>query len=271
MSNLEGVRFIVIDTETTGIDSSKDHVVEIAITKMLGNQTKLSYDQLINPGIPIPPEVSGIHGIADWDVEGKPSLFEVWDDIMPMIEKADVLVAHNAPFDRSFLPETNKPWLDTLRFAQQIWPDAPNYKNQTLRFWKNLRMNGDAHRAGFDTMVTAKLLQLMLKDYLQRGYGDDLDTLLAWIQRPVLIRKMTFGKYYGTPMEDVPLDYMEWALRNVTNDKMTEDMRWTMESMLLKQRNPSQKDNHVKGSWVQNVTQNKSSDEKNLNQFSIET
>ncbi|PWI49848.1 3'-5' exonuclease, partial [Sulfoacidibacillus thermotolerans] len=67
----------------------------------------------INPLRPIPPETSAVHGIADWDVEDKPPFDQVWPIVEKQIESVDVLVAHNAPFDRSFLPETRKPWLDT--------------------------------------------------------------------------------------------------------------------------------------------------------------
>ena len=230
MSVLEQTKFLVIDTETTGVDSNEDRVVEIAAVAVMGNKVKTAYHTLINPQKPIPPETSAIHGIADWDVEGKPTFEEVWPSVQALVDRADVLVAHNAPFDRSFLPPCGKPWLDTLRLAHHVWPTAPNFQNQTLRYWRKLHMEGVAHSADGDAMVTAHLLVLMLRAYLRQGHPDTVEDLLQYVAAPFVVEKMPFGKHVGKRLNEIPVDYLQWALTNLRD--MDTDLRWSMETIL---------------------------------------
>jgi exodeoxyribonuclease X len=182
---LNNLNFLVIDTETTGLDHTTDKVVEIAGVNVRNGNISLTYHTLINPGIPIPPDKSAIHGIADWDVQGMPMFDQAWQKFLPFIRSADVLVAHNALFDKGFLPETDKPWLDTKRLAQHLWPDAPNHRNQTLRFWKKLRLNSLAHSADGDAIVTAHLLMLLIQDYLALGHPDTIESLINFAESPM--------------------------------------------------------------------------------------
>jgi len=62
------------------------------------------FDQLINPGQPIPPGASVIHHLVERDMAGAPSMERVWADFAPVLARHDALVAHNAAFDRGFLP-----------------------------------------------------------------------------------------------------------------------------------------------------------------------
>jgi len=52
------------------------------------------------------------------------------------LDETAVIAAHNARFDRGFLPSLHGcRWLDTMRGAKHLWPDAPNYQNSTLFYW----------------------------------------------------------------------------------------------------------------------------------------
>ncbi len=228
--SLLATRFLIIDTETTGLDPTVDRVVEISTIPAQGSKSYKGFATRINPLRPIPPETSAVHGIADWDVEDKPTFDQVWPFVKKQIESADVLVAHNAPFDRSFLPETEKPWLDTKRLAQHLWPDAPNFKNQTLRYWKRLKIQAAAHSADGDTLVTAYLLILLIRDYLERGHQDDAQSLIEFSQRPIVVAKMPFGKHRGVLLEEVPDDYLRWAIKNV--EDMDSDLRYSIGNRL---------------------------------------
>ncbi|PWI54869.1 hypothetical protein BM613_13615 [Sulfoacidibacillus thermotolerans] len=128
------------------------------------------------------------------------------------------------------MPETRKPWLDTRRLAQHLWPDAPNFKNQTLRYWKRLKIEATAHSADGDTLVTAYLLILLIRDYLVRGYSDGPQALIEFSERPIYVQKMPFGKHRGTPLEEVPDDYLRWMIKNV--DTMDSDLRYSIKSRL---------------------------------------
>ncbi len=218
------MKFAVIDVETTGLDPAVDRVVEIAAVTVENDNIVSNYQALVNPGIRIPATASAIHHITDQDVRDCPTFDEVWRVLYnTIIDPSDVLVAHNAPFDRSFLPDTGKRWLDTRRLAQHLYPDAPNYQNQTLRYWLGIDVIADAHHASDDALVTAMLLIHMLRECQKRGIED----VLSYAESPVNVSVMPFGKYKGERLADVPVSYLGWLL--TTN--IDADLRHSIESL----------------------------------------
>lgn len=228
---IDETRFAVVDVETTGLNHETDKVVQIAAYQVYRGEITLLYESLVHPLRPIPPEVSAVHHITDRDVEFALPWDAVWPEVAAVLAPADVLVAHNAAFDRSFLPSSlEKPWLCTKRLAQHLWPDAPNHKNQTLRYCLGLELDAAAHDASGDTLVTAHVLSKEIEAYLQNGGVDSVEALIQLADSPVAIQKMPFGKHFGTTLTDVPLDYLRWALRNIAD--MDADLRWSMEQVL---------------------------------------
>jgi DNA polymerase III epsilon subunit-like protein len=89
----------VIDIETTGTDPSSDAIIEIASVDMVrGGGITNAMDTLVRPAKSIPPGASAIHHLVDEDVQSAPLLAEV----APRFQGADVYVAHNCEFERSF-------------------------------------------------------------------------------------------------------------------------------------------------------------------------
>ena len=68
---LDGYRVLAFDLETTGISTRRDRIVQIALVGADENGEQIHYDEIVNPGIPIPFEASNVHGIFDADVRGK--------------------------------------------------------------------------------------------------------------------------------------------------------------------------------------------------------
>lgn len=110
---------VVVDTETTGTDSRADHIIELALVRFeycmaSGAVCRVAgvYSELEDPGEPIPPESTAIHGITDAMVKGRRI-----DDtqVARLLDGAAVVIAHNAAFDRPFL-ERRLPV-----FAQKHW------------------------------------------------------------------------------------------------------------------------------------------------------
>jgi len=93
------------DLETTGVDVSRDRIVQIGILKLNPDETLDRYNQLINPGIPIPEESSVIHGITDADVANKPSLKEIGTELTAMLEGCDLGGYNSNRFDIPLLME----------------------------------------------------------------------------------------------------------------------------------------------------------------------
>ncbi len=229
---------MVIDTETTGLDPKIDRVVDIGAVLLRNGKIEKTWETTINPGIPIPPEASAIHHLTDDDVAASPSLESINEHLLGLAGGVSAIVAHNAEFDRSFLPVfAEQPWLCTYRLGRHVWPDAPAHKNQVLRYWLKLNVDlagKNTHRALPDALVTAKVLGAGIDSYLKNGGEDSLDALNKYISAPAEVRKMGFGKHYGKLLSDVPEDYLRWALGNVPD--MDSDLKWTIKNILEKRK-----------------------------------
>ena len=230
MPSLKDLRFLVLDVETTGLDPQEDRIVQIALVSVEHGRVTQLGTTLVNPERSIPPQASAIHHITNRMTDQAPPWSVLWPHVEQYLFGADVIVAHNAAFDRSFLPSVDKPWLCTKRLAQHLWPDAPNFQNQTLRYWLDLELDAQAHDAGGDALVTGHVLTRELAAYLEQGGADDIDALLQRTDGPARIEKMPFGEHRGKCMVDIPTSYLRYMVGHMKN--MDADLRWTMESIL---------------------------------------
>lgn len=238
MAKITETTFSVIDTETTGTNPETDRVVEVGIATLIPTRGVVaSWVSLINPIIPIPPQASAIHHITDKDVENEPLLGELGERIQSIVFDT-IVAAHNAGFDRSFLPmlSVNRPWLCTRRLARHLWPEAPGYANQVLRYWLGLKspLWASPHRALPDAHVTACLLKREIEVFLDRGNPDDLDAFINFCHKPIEVGIMPFGKHKDKPLAEIPRDYLLWALGNLKD--LDADLRWSMERALGNQK-----------------------------------
>ncbi|MCX7905769.1 MAG: 3'-5' exonuclease, partial [Elusimicrobiales bacterium] len=95
---IDNVRFVVVDVETTGLDPLKDRICEIAFIEIKGLKETFRFSSLINPSIPIPPNVTSIHGISDDDVKKAPYFSDISNRIIEVFYNS-VIVGHNIMFD----------------------------------------------------------------------------------------------------------------------------------------------------------------------------
>lgn len=216
----------IIDTETTGMGPD-DQVVELgaAFGRLMDFgvfSLEQAVEELINPGRKIPPQSSAVHHITDKMVKGKPTL----DDVMEDLPVAEVYVAHNAKFDRGFLPHLKAaPWICTLKCAYHLWHDAPSYGLQTLRYWLGYEIpdtaGRHAHRALYDVVTTMVLLEQLSKHLT-------IEQMIEISSRPRLLRVINFGKHAGTKFKDLPPDYLDWMRRQKDFD---EDVVYTLQQL----------------------------------------
>jgi DNA polymerase III epsilon subunit family exonuclease len=166
---LSGARIVVFDTETTGLSPVRDHVVEIAAIALEGGTETGRFEELIDPGVPMPPEVTALHGIDDGMVRGKPRFAEVAARFMDFAGDA-ILAAHNAPYDIAMilgpglaqgLSPAGNPVIDTCRLSRRLI-DAPNYRLGTIAAKLGIDITR-AHRAMPDTEATTAVLVECLK------------------------------------------------------------------------------------------------------------
>lgn len=205
-----------IDLETTGIPKEGEPlpgICEIGWCDVvpIDGSVMGRRSALCDPGRPIPPEARATHHISDKDVSGLASpdvVFQAAMDPTP-----DCLCAHNADFERAFLPANlSIPIICTYKVALRIWPDAPSHSLQVLRYWLDLEMDQSlglpAHRAGPDAYVGAVLMARILKE----PGAPDLPTMVRWSSGPALMARIGFGKHRGEKWSDVPADYLRWII-----------------------------------------------------------
>jgi len=93
------------DLETTGISTSNDKIVEIAILKITPNGAEQAYRSLVNPQMPIPKESSDIHGIFDEDVASAPTFKEIAQEVEQFLNHCDLAGYNSNRFDIPMLIE----------------------------------------------------------------------------------------------------------------------------------------------------------------------
>jgi DNA polymerase III epsilon subunit family exonuclease len=255
---IEDLIFAVFDTETTGDNTKRaDKPIEVAAVRWNMNKSFLEIPKswMVDPEMSIHPSAIAVHGIEDEDVKGKPLLDEILPEFLEYIDDS-VLVAHNIDFDLNMLPvlkNMNNQKLDTLRFARQIFKigdigykghDLRSHKSQELRYWLGIKidtMGLQAHRAAADILVTGEVFNHTLKPFLERTNAKTLGELLDFINAPIMVEKMTFGKFKDRLVSEAvaeeaknPKNYFAWLLRQVHKGEMKidQDLKHTIEHNL---------------------------------------
>lgn len=176
----------VVDVETTG-GSHADRVIEIGIVRfgrLLVDEPRIVVDQLVNPGIPIQPMATRVHGITDRDVRNAPT----WSEVEPAVRRALTGVrpcAYGAAFDRRMIAGMGlsvppvEVWLDPLRLCKRLDEKGPHTLTAACER-RGIRIGG--HRAASDALATARLLVSMLRELprLPSTVGD----LVEWLAGP---------------------------------------------------------------------------------------
>ena len=171
---LEQVVYTVFDTETTGLDTAKDDVIQIAAVRMLGTRVLDNdvFDQLVDPKRPIPAASTAIHGITKAMVAGQPEFFDVAEGFAKFAEDA-VFVAHNAPFDMEFLRRLEgleHPVLCTARLSAALFDHTGAHTLDALAARLGIEIDASVrHTAIGDALITTKVFQLMIPLLQARG------------------------------------------------------------------------------------------------------
>jgi len=226
---------IVFDLETTGTWIEKDKIIEIALVKCLPDGRKEEYCQRVNPGIPVPKNISELLGIYDRDVADKPFFKSIAKEVFDFISDSDLSGFNILKFDLPLLErEMNEAGIQfdwkfrKIYDAQKVYhlnekrDLSAAYKFYCDQFLEN------AHSALADTKATLEILDAQIKKYGQgketlsvlnefdyaedNNFYDD-DRKMRWWNGKLY---MMFGKYARkySLQEIVQMDkgYLDWIL-----------------------------------------------------------
>jgi len=170
-----GMREIVLDTETTGLDPDNgDRIVEIGCVELINHiPSGKTYHQYINPERSMSEEVIAVHGLTEEFLSDKPKFDEIADDFLNFVGE-DMLIIHNAPFDMKFLnfelKKANRPCLnfsrvfDTLVMARQKYPGARVNLNELCKRFSVDASRRTVHGALLDSELLAEVYLAMILD-----------------------------------------------------------------------------------------------------------
>ncbi|HMD91403.1 MAG TPA: exonuclease domain-containing protein [Trebonia sp.] len=187
---LSDADFTVVDVETTGWSPDRAGITEIGAVRVRRGEVIAEFTSLVNPGTPVPAQITELTGISDPMLALAPPVAAVLPGLLAFAE-GSVLIAHNAPFDIAFLTAAcaaaGLSWpgyavLDTLRLARYLvaTPDeVPDCKLRTLAGYFGALVQ-PSHRALDDARATATVLAGLLGRLADREVRT-LGELAAWL------------------------------------------------------------------------------------------
>jgi len=173
-----------------------------------------TFEEFVNPEIPIPPESTKIHGIKDERVKDKPKIGSMLQNFVKYCPEGSVLIAHNGDnFDKIVLEREFKRagmempeyrFADTHKMARTILPYSPRYSLQYLKQWFEITVSGPAHRALPDVLV--------MIDVYHKLRQNRSNNMMIGMSEQYEIKTMPFGKNKGIKLKNLEKDYIHWVL-----------------------------------------------------------
>lgn len=234
MPLLKNTTFVCLDCETTGLDTSADRIVEIAVVKFNFQEILDSFESLVDPQITISDESLAIHHISHEMIVGKPTIDTLIPQVLEIIGD-HVLMGHVIRFDIDLVTNAairaglttaiaDRPYIDTLRLARH-YGDSPNNTLENLAKHFNVPIEG-AHRAMNDVMMNIGVFKQLVRRY------DTLEQVMKILAEPIKMKYMPLGKHKGRLFSEIPLQYLQWA----SQMEFDQDLLFTLRSELRKRR-----------------------------------
>jgi DNA polymerase III epsilon subunit family exonuclease len=189
--------FVAIDLETTGLNPRHAAVVAVAAVPYVAGRPQPGFAALVNPGRPIPPASTAIHGITDAMVREAPAIGE----LLPALERiwgGRILVGHNVGFDVTILNRELRghgrvplatPALDVGRLAAALHPEWQDVALEALAGRLGVVING-RHTAEGDAHAAGDLLPALLPELAARGFRTVPE--LIWFQDTAVWSRLVY-------------------------------------------------------------------------------
>jgi len=263
MKNLKlGRPLAFIDVETTGLNPYSDRIVELSILKIHPEGVEEYHSRRINPGIPIPPETTAVHGITDEDVASKPKFGQYAKGVRSFLEGCDIAGFNVIKFDLPFLEaEFARAGVEFSRRGRYLVDSQAIYhqrdpRNLEAAYQKYCgREMENAHSAEEDAKAAAEVLdgQLHMYQDLPRDVAGlcalcyqvsenniDAEGKFIWIEGEAVCN---FGRHKGHLLKDIAVDtpdYLEWICRGNFSFEVKEIAMKALEGELPQPPEPPQ-------------------------------
>lgn len=225
---------IFFDLETTGVDTSRDRIVEISMVKIMPDGSRDIKTRRINPEMHIPEAATAVHGITDEDVKDEPTFRQIAKSLAKFIEGCDFGGFNSNRFDLPVLVEEFMRAEVDVDFKRRKYVDVQNIfhkkEQRTLvaayKFYCDKDLEG-AHSAEADTLATFEVLEAQIARY--DDIGDSVEALaefsthgqtVDFASRIALNEKneevFTFGKYKGRLVTEIfaaEPSYYDWLMK----------------------------------------------------------
>ena len=236
------------DLETTGIKVATDRIVEICIHRINLDGISKTKTLRINPEMPIPPEVTAIHGITDEDVKDAPKFPEVAHELAHFLDSCDLAGYNSNHFDIPLLVEEflragvdfdlkGRRFIDVQNIFHKM---EPRNLVAAYKFYCNKELD-NAHSAEADTIATFEILKAQLDRYQETTFKDrqgkvtkpivndvrslseftyvtkSVDLIVHIIYNEKKEEVFNFGKHKGKKVEDVfktEPSYYDWIMKS---------------------------------------------------------
>lgn len=165
--------YTVLDVETTGFNPATSSLIEIGAVQIVNDHVADTFEQLIHITNPIPEPVTKLTGITNTALAGKPSEAEVIRQFMQWLPADDIILAHNAAFDMSFLDLAIQDaqlgkwfghrFIDTLEMSRRLHPQWKHHRVADLIVRYGIA-DSEAHRGLADSLQEATLYRIMRRE-----------------------------------------------------------------------------------------------------------
>jgi DNA polymerase III epsilon subunit family exonuclease len=155
---------VVIDLETTGFDSKKDKIIEVAALKVNRGRILDSFVTLVNPNMKLPAKAWKITGVSDKELKVAPLFKEISSNLFNFL-KGNRIIGYNVSFDKRFLVANDMKfscleYFDYLKFVKGLDHELANYKLGTVANYFGIRKK-PTHRALDDAETLVGLIRIL--------------------------------------------------------------------------------------------------------------
>lgn len=238
----------IFDIESTGVVVGVDKIIELYILRVDPDESEHEYYALLNPGMPIPPATTAIHGIKDEDVKDKPFFKDIARELLTFLGNSDLAGYNSNKFDVPMLVEeflrcevefdySKRRFLDVMGIFHKM---EPRNLKAAYRFYCGKDLE-HAHSADADTKATYEILKAQLSKYEHTEIEDETGAKIKPIVNDIealsrfsktnknadLVGHIwyndkgeeifAFGKYKGVSVEEVfrrEPQYFDWMMKS---------------------------------------------------------